>query len=91
MLFDGFRDRVVLDAKRGDIGSTSEAYAYSCFEHLGCDSVTVSPYLGGDGLEPFLRNASRGVWVLCKTSNPGSQDLQALELPSGEPLPLELK
>lgn len=77
---------IVLDAKRGDIGTTSEAYARSAFEHLGCDSVTVSPYLGGDSLQPFLADASRGIWVLCKTSNPGSQDLQALELPNGEPL-----
>ncbi|CAE7337531.1 pyrF [Symbiodinium natans] len=77
---------IVLDAKRGDIGSTSEAYASSAFQTLKCDSVTVSPYLGGDGLQPFLKDPSRGVWVLCKTSNPGSQDIQALQLPSGEPL-----
>lgn len=77
---------IVLDAKRGDIGTTSEAYARSAFEHLGCDCVTVSPYLGGDSLEPFLKDPAKGIFVLCKTSNPGSQDLQALELTSGEPL-----
>eukprot|EP00913_Durusdinium_trenchii_P011072 g10394.t1 len=82
--------RIVLDAKRGDIGSTSEAYASSAFQTLRCDSVTASPYLGGDGLQPFLKDASRGVWVLCKTSNPGSQDVQALELPNGEPLYLHV-
>lgn len=77
---------VVLDSKRGDIGSTSEAYARSSFETLGCHCVTVSPYLGSDGVEPFLRNPAKGAFVLCKTSNPGSQDLQALVLPTGEPL-----
>lgn len=81
---------IVFDAKRGDIGSTSEAYASSAFEQLRCDSITASPYLGGDGLQPFLKDASRGVWVLCKTSNPGSQDLQALQLPSGDPLYLHV-
>ncbi|CAJ1359122.1 unnamed protein product [Effrenium voratum] len=81
---------IVLDAKRGDIGSTSEAYAQSAFHTLRCDSVTASPYLGGDGLQPFLKDASKGVWVLCKTSNPGSQDLQALQLPGGEPLYLHV-
>jgi len=77
---------IVLDAKRGDIGSTSEAYARAAFECLRCDSVTVSPYLGGDGVQPFLKDGTKGVWVLCKTSNPGSADLQALMLPSGEQL-----
>jgi len=77
---------IVLDAKRGDIGSTSEAYADSAFKTLRCDSVTVSPYLGGDGVQPFLRDATKGAWVLCKTSNPGSQDIQALELPCGQQL-----
>eukprot|EP00439_Symbiodinium_sp_Y106_P027692 s423_g3.t1 len=77
---------IVFDAKRGDIGSTSEAYACSAYQTLNCDSVTVSPYLGSDGLQPFLKDPSRGAWVLCKTSNPGSQDIQALQLPSGEPL-----
>jgi len=77
---------IVLDAKRGDIGSTSEAYARSAFETLGCDSVTVSPYLGGDACEPFLRDPAKGVWILCKTSNPGSADLQTLEVAPGKPL-----
>jgi len=81
---------VVLDAKRGDIGSTSEAYARAAFETLGCDSVTASPYLGGDALAPFLKDPSKGVWVLCKTSNPGSADLQTMEVANGKPLYLHV-
>lgn len=67
-----------LDAKRGDIASTAEAYARAVFDDLGVDAVTVSPYLGEDALEPFLRRAERGVFVLCRTSNPGARDLQDL-------------
>ena len=63
---------VVLDAKRGDIASTAEAYARAAFETLGADALTASPYLGRDSLEPLLRNPARGVFLLCKTSNPGS-------------------
>jgi len=81
---------IVLDAKRGDIGSTSEAYARSAFETLGCDSVTVSPYLGGDACAPFLKDGAKGVWVLCKTSNPGSADLQTMEVAPGRPLYLHV-
>eukprot|EP00397_Hematodinium_sp_SG-2012_P047812 GEMP01054521.1.p1 GENE.GEMP01054521.1~~GEMP01054521.1.p1 ORF type:complete len:231 (+),score=44.54 GEMP01054521.1:77-769(+) len=78
---------IVLDAKRGDIGSTSQAYAETCYRIAG--SVTVSPYLGGDSLEPFLEDPSKAPWCLCKTSNPGSNDLQSIEVdgPNGkEPL-----
>lgn len=81
---------VVLDAKRGDIGSTSEAYARAAFQTLNCDSVTVSPYLGGDSLAPFLKDPSKGVWVLCKTSNPGSADLQTVQVAEGLPLYLHV-
>jgi len=81
---------VVLDAKRGDIGSTSEAYAQAAFQTLNCDAVTVSPYLGGDGLQPFLRDPAKGVFVLCKTSNPGSADLQTLQVAGGDPLYLHV-
>jgi orotidine-5'-phosphate decarboxylase len=71
---------IILDAKRGDISSTAEAYAQALFDDLQADAVTLSPYLGGDSLEPFLRRADRGCFVLCKTSNPGSADLQDLEV-----------
>ena len=76
---------VILDAKRGDIGSTAERYAIEAFERYGADAVTVNPYLGTDALEPFLRRADRGVIVLCRTSNPGGADLQALPV-GGRPL-----
>lgn len=75
----------LLDAKRGDIGSTAEAYAQAIFGELGADAVTLSPYLGGDSLAPFLAYADRGCFVLCKTSNPGSADIQDLDV-GGEPL-----
>jgi len=71
---------VLLDAKRGDIASTAEAYANSAFEKLGADAITLSPYLGHDSLEPFIRKEENGVFLLCKTSNPGAGDLQDLEL-----------
>jgi orotidine-5'-phosphate decarboxylase len=71
---------VILDAKRGDVGSTAERYAIEAFERYGADAVTVNPYLGGDSLEPFLRYADKGVLVLCRTSNPGARDLQDLDV-----------
>src|SRR6266542_558398 len=77
---------VVIDAKRGDIGSTAAAYAQALFARLGADAVTLSPYLGGDALKPFLNYAEKGCFILCKTSNSGSGDLQDLKLASGEPL-----
>ncbi|HWQ14712.1 MAG TPA: orotidine-5'-phosphate decarboxylase [Roseiflexaceae bacterium] len=81
---------LILDAKRGDIGSTAQAYARLAFEVLRADAVTLSPYLGGDSLAPFLRYAERGCFVLCKTSNPGSADVQDLPLAGGAPLYLEV-
>lgn len=80
---------MIIDAKRGDIGSTAEAYATALFEQLGADAVTLNPYLGSDSLEPFLRHAERGAFLLCKTSNPGSADLQDLMV-DGEPLYLRV-
>jgi uridine monophosphate synthetase len=77
---------VVLDAKRGDIASTAEAYARSAFEKLDVDCITLSPYLGKDSIEPFIANSEKGVFLLCKTSNPGAEDLQDLVLLSGDPL-----
>ncbi len=75
---------VILDAKRGDIASTAEAYARSAFERLGATAITLNPYLGRDSLEPFVRDPARGVFLLCKTSNPGADDVQDLRLADGE-------
>src|SRR6185295_16079773 len=75
---------VVLDAKRGDIASTAEAYAKAVFETLRANCVTVSPYLGKDSIEPFLNYPEKGVFVLCKTSNAGSGDLQDITLADGD-------
>jgi len=71
---------VILDSKRGDVGNTAERYAIEAFERYGADAVTVNPYLGGDSLEPFLKYEDRGVIILCRTSNPGAQDLQDLQV-----------
>ncbi len=71
---------VILDAKRGDIGSTAAAYARACFEELGVDAVTLSPYLGRDSVDPFARYAGKGLFVLCHTSNPSAGDFQHLEI-----------
>ena len=84
-------DRVViLDGKRGDIGSTADQYAREAFEVYNANAVTVNPYMGGDTLVPFSKFTKRGVVVLCKTSNPGSAELQDLLLESGDPLYLEV-
>ena len=69
---------VILDVKRGDIGSTATMYAKEAFERYGADAVTVNPYMGFDTLKPFLDHADKGVFILCRTSNPSSGDLQAL-------------
>ena len=71
---------VILDAKRGDIASTAEAYAKSAFENLGAHAITLSAYLGKDSIDPFLAYKEKGVFLLCKTSNPGAADLQELNL-----------
>ena len=76
---------VVLDAKRADIGNTARQYA-DLVDETGADAVTVNPYMGRDSLAPFLSRADTGVFVLCRTSNPGGADLQDLELASGEPV-----
>ena len=68
---------VILDAKRGDIASTARAYAHAIFGWLGADAVTVSPYLGRDSVDPFIADPARGIFLLCKTSNPGAEDLQS--------------
>ena len=71
---------VILDAKRGDIGSTAQHYAAEAFERYRADAVTVNPYLGRDSVQPFLDHADKGVILLCRTSNPGSRDLQELDV-----------
>lgn len=80
---------LVLDSKRGDIGSTAEQYAREAFDRYGAHVVTVNPYLGGDSVEPFLRHPDGGVFVLCRTSNPGSGDFQSLVV-DGDPLYLHV-
>jgi len=75
---------VILDAKRGDIGATAEQYAREAFERYRADAVTLSPFMGFDSVEPFLRHAGKGVILLCRTSNPGGDDLQAQVLDGGE-------
>jgi orotidine 5'-phosphate decarboxylase subfamily 2 len=69
---------VILDAKRGDIGNSSAAYATSAFEVLKADAVTVSPYMGHDSVQPFLDHKDKGVFVLCLTSNPGYKDFEVI-------------
>lgn len=81
---------VILDAKRGDIASTAEAYARSAFDKLGAHAITLNPYLGRDSIEPFIQDHERGVFLLCKTSNAGAGDLQDLLVDGGRP-PVEGK
>jgi len=71
---------VILDAKRGDISSSAQAYAQAAFYTLGANAVTINPYLGQDALEPFLKDEKRGAFLLCKTSNPGAADIQDLKI-----------
>ncbi|MCH8531294.1 MAG: orotidine-5'-phosphate decarboxylase [Saccharospirillum sp.] len=76
---------VILDAKRGDIGSTASMYAREAFEHYQADAVTVNPYMGSDTVMPFADHADKGVILLCRTSNPSAAEFQNLLL-EGEPL-----
>ena len=76
---------VILDSKRGDIGSTAEHYAREAFERYQVDAVTLSPFMGFDTIEPFMKYADKGLFVLCRTSNPGGNDFQNL-IVDGEPL-----
>ncbi|MDE3230771.1 MAG: orotidine-5'-phosphate decarboxylase, partial [Chloroflexota bacterium] len=75
---------VILDAKRGDIGSTSAAYARAAFDTLRADAVTLHPYLGREAISPFLERAERGCIILCRTSNPGAGEFQDLATRGGE-------
>lgn len=76
---------VILDFKRGDIGSTARHYAEEAFDRYGADAATVNPYLGRDSIQPFLDRADKGVIVLCRTSNPGAGEFQDLRV-DGLPL-----
>ncbi len=78
---------VILDAKRGDIGSTAEQYAKEAFERYGADAVTLSPFMGRDSVQPYLRYSGKGAFLLCRTSNPGGDDFQnqALAALPGQP------
>ena len=79
---------VILDAKRGDIGSTAEQYALEAFERYGADAVTLSPFMGFDSVQPYLKYQGKGAFLLCRTSNPGGDDLQNQRLGSVEGQPL---
>jgi orotidine-5'-phosphate decarboxylase len=79
---------VILDAKRGDIGSTAEQYALEAFERYGADAVTLSPFMGFDSVQPYLKYQGKGAFLLCRTSNPGGDDLQNQRLASVEGTPL---
>jgi len=76
---------IILDSKRGDIGSTAEMYAKEAFERFKADAVTVNPYMGQDSAQPFLDYADKGTVLLCRTSNPGAVDIQDLEI-EGQPV-----
>ncbi|MGD9841907.1 MAG: orotidine-5'-phosphate decarboxylase [Steroidobacteraceae bacterium] len=94
MTIDYVRDQyphipVILDAKRGDIGSTAEQYAVEAFVRFQADAVTINPYLGADSISPFTRYADKGVVILCRTSNSGAKDLQDLDV-GGQPLYLRV-
>ena len=75
---------VILDAKRGDIGNTAQNYARAAFEVLNADAVTINPYMGYDSVSPFLDYKDKGVFLLCRTSNPGARDLQDLEVQAAD-------
>ena len=79
---------VILDAKRGDIGATAEQYAIEAFERYGADAVTLSPFMGFDSVQPYLKHHGKGAFLLCRTSNTGGDDLQNQRLASvdGQPL-----
>ena len=82
---------VILDAKRGDIGSTAEQYAKEAFVRYGADAVTLSPFMGFDSITPYLKYEGKGAFLLCRTSNPGGDDLQAQTLAdvAGQPAVFE--
>lgn len=72
---------VILDCKVADIGATNEAYAKAFFDELGADAITVNPYLGSEAMKPFLERSDKGIFVLCRTSNPGAGEFQDIRFP----------
>ncbi len=79
---------IILDAKRGDIGSTAEQYAIEAFERYGVDAVTLSPFMGFDSVAPYLKHHGKGAFLLCRTSNPGGDDFQSQRLSGVDGTPL---
>jgi orotidine-5'-phosphate decarboxylase len=77
---------IIADAKRGDIGNTSRAYAIALFDILGFDAATVNPYLGFDAVEPFIQYQDKGIFILCRTSNAGAADFQSLRCETSQGL-----
>ena len=82
---------MILDAKRGDIGSTAEQYAIEAFERYGADAVTLSPFMGFDSVQPYVQRHGKGAFLLCRTSNPGGDDFQTRRLDDipGKPMLFE--
>ncbi len=75
---------IIADGKRGDIGNTAKQYAISIFDHFGFDAVTINPYMGSDSIKPFIENPEKGVFILCRTSNPSAKDIQDLKIGKNE-------
>ena len=75
----GKKSLIIADGKRGDIGNSSKQYAISIFNHFGFDAATINPYMGSDSIKPFIDNPEKGIFVLCRTSNPSAKELQEIE------------
>lgn len=75
---------IIGDGKRGDIGNTAKQYAISIFDYFGFDAVTINPYMGSDSIKPFIENPEKGVFILCRTSNPSAKDIQDLKIGTQE-------
>jgi len=76
----GNKSIIIADGKRGDIGNTAQQYAISIFDYFGFDAVTLNPYMGSDSIKPFIENPEKGVFILCRTSNPSASELQDLQV-----------
>lgn len=80
----GNNNIIIADGKRGDIGNTAKQYAISIFDYFGFDAVTITPYMGSDSIKPFIENPKKGVFILCRTSNPSAEDIQDLRIGKNE-------